>query len=323
MALPAVAIAAGDPAGIGPEIALKAALDPEVRRICAPIVFGDRATLRIHASACGLTSQVDSISLVDCAKLAPGELQIGQIAAAHGRAAIQSAEAAIRAALAGEVAAVVAAPHTEAAIHAAGVEFDGYPSFVARVTGLAPEDGVLMLCFEHRGREVRIAHVTLHASVATALRLITRERVTRTIRAVAQALVRLGLVTPRILVSGVNPHAGEGGLFGREEHDIVSPAIEQARRDGFSVDGPIGADTLLQRADHDAYVVMLHDQGHIAAKLLAPHRVAGLTIGTPVLFSSVAHGSALDIAGQGRAEHYAMVEAIARLVGRPGRSAAA
>lgn len=319
MALPAVAIATGDPAGIGPEIALKAALDPEVRGMCEPIVFGDRETLRIHAAACGLAGEVDSVRLVECAPLAQGELRIGQIAAAHGRAAIQSAEAAIRAALAGQIAAVVAAPHTEAAIHAAGVEFDGYPSFVARVTGLAPEDGVLMLCFEYQGREVRIAHVTLHASVATALRLITRERVVRTIRAVAHTLVRLGIASPRILVSGVNPHAGEGGLFGREEQDIVSPAIERARREGNSVQGPIGADTMLQRKDYDAYIVMLHDQGHIAAKLLAPHRVAGLTIGTPVLFSSVAHGSALDIAGQGRAEHGAMVEAISRLMGSDGK----
>lgn len=322
MTLPAVAIATGDPAGIGPEIALKAALDPQVRRMCEPIVFGDRKTLRIHAAACGLAGQVDSVRLVECAPLAPGELRIGQIAAAHGRAAIHAAESAVRAALAGEVAAVVAAPQTEAAIHAAGIAFDGYPSFVARVTGLAPEDAVLMLCFEYQGREVRIAHVTLHASVATALRLITRERVVRTMRAVARTLVRLGLAAPKILVSGVNPHAGEGGLFGREEQDIVSPAIEQARREGISVDGPIGADTMLQRKDYDAYVVMLHDQGHIAAKLLAPHRVAGLTIGTPVLFSSVAHGSALDIAGQGRAEHGAMVEAIGRLMGWPAELSA-
>jgi 4-hydroxythreonine-4-phosphate dehydrogenase len=213
----------------------------------------------------------------------------------------------------GDYAAVVAAPHSETAIHAAGIEFDGYPSFVARVAGLPPEDGILMLCFEHRGREVRIAHVTLHASVAAALRLITRERVAKTLRAVNQTLKKLGIVKPRLAVGGVNPHAGENGLFGDEESTILKPALEELRREGTDVDGPIGADILIQREGYDAYVVMLHDQGHVAAKLLAPHRVAAMTIGTPVLFSSVAHGSALDIAGKNRADHRAVLEAIARV----------
>jgi 4-hydroxy-L-threonine phosphate dehydrogenase PdxA len=117
----------------------------------------------------------------------------------------------------------------------------------------------------------------------------------------------------------VNPHAGEGGAFGREDLDIVLPAIDEARREGVIVDGPVGADTLIQREGYDAYVVMLHDQGHVAAKLLAPNGAAALTLGTPVLFSSVAHGSALDIAGKGKAEHRAMVEAITRLVARRRR----
>jgi 4-hydroxythreonine-4-phosphate dehydrogenase len=314
---PRVAIATGDPAGIGPEIALKAALDPRVREMCRATLVGDRGVLEVHAKACRLS--LEGLAILARDQLGPGELKLGKIDAAHGRAALDSAETAIRAALAGDFDAVVAAPHNETAIHAAGVAFDGYPSFVARVAGLAPEDGILMLCFEHQGREVRIAHVTLHTSVANGLRLITPERILRTVNAVRATLKRIGIENPRIAVSGVNPHAGEGGLFGSEEEERVRPALEAARRDGLAVDGPFGADTLIQKAGYDAYVVMLHDQGHVAAKLLAPNRVAGLTIGTPVLFSSVAHGSAMDIAGQGRAEHRAMVEAIARLVGRNAR----
>ena len=304
---PKVAIATGDPAGIGPEISIKAARDPRVLEICQPVLFGSREVLALHGS-------VDGIPVVEVEQARP---RIGTIAPEHGRAALAAAEHAIRAAMGGEYAAVVGAPHTEAAIHAAGVAFDGYPSFVARVTGVPADDAILMLCLNNDGREVRIAHVTLHTSVARALGLITPERVLKTIRA-AHAYLDGG----RIAVSGVNPHAGEGGAFGREEIDVVAPAIEAARREGIAVDGPIGADTLFQRRDYDAFVVMLHDQGHVAAKLLAPHRVAAVTIGTPVLFSSVGHGSALDIAGQGRANPDAVIEAITRLVGRRRRGLA-
>lgn len=314
---PRIAIASGDPGGIGPEISIKAALDERVREICEPVVIGDRGALALHAKSCGLSLR--GLSLVERTQLQPGELKIGEIAAAHGRAALDSARAAIEGALAGEYHAVVAAPHTESAIHAAGLQFDGYPSFVARTAGLAPEDGMLMLCFAWQGREVRIAHVTLHAGVMHALGMITQPRVLRTIRATHAALRKIISVNPRIAVGGVNPHAGEGGLFGREDLDIVLPAIDAARGEGIVCDGPIGADTLIQRAGYDAYVVMLHDQGHVAAKLLAPNGAAALTIGTPVLFSSVAHGAALDIAGHGKASHGAMVEAITRLVTRRRR----
>jgi 4-hydroxy-L-threonine phosphate dehydrogenase PdxA len=311
---PTIAVATGDPAGIGPEISIKAALDPAVLKLCRPVLIGDRGALEKHAKACKLS--LSGVEVAGRDQLKPGELKIGTVAAAHGRAALDSARIAIQGALAGAYHAVVAAPHTETAIHAAGIAFDGYPSFVAHTAGLAPEDGILMLCFGYGGREIRIAHVTLHMSVMKSLGMITQPRVMRTIHAVWETLKKLGIEKPRIAVSGVNPHAGEGGAFGREDLDIVAPAIEQARRDGIVADGPIGADTLIQRKAYDAYVVMLHDQGHVAAKLLAPNGSAALTIGTPVLFSSVGHGSALDIAGKGKAEHRGMVEAITRLVAR-------
>ena len=317
---PRIAIATGDPAGIGPEISIKAALDPAVLKLCRPVVIGDRGALEKHAKLCRLS--VAGMEIVEREQLKTGELRIGEVRAAHGKAALDSARSAIEGALAGEYEAVVAAPHTETAIHAAGIAFDGYPSFVARIAGLAPEDGILMLCFGYEGREIRIAHVTLHASVMKSLSMITQPRVYRTVKAVHAALHRIGIEQPKIAVSGVNPHAGEGGVFGSEDLDIVAPALEQAKREGIVADGPIGADTLIQRKGYDAYVVMLHDQGHVAAKLLAPNGAAALTIGTPVLFSSVGHGSALDIAGKGMAEHRAMVEAITRLVARRRRAPA-
>jgi 4-hydroxy-L-threonine phosphate dehydrogenase PdxA len=286
-----------------------------VRALCHPVVIGSGAALTAHAHACGLPMRK-----LDVLELGPVEFAIGEIHASHGRAAIAAAQRAIHGAAAGDYYAVVAAPHSETAIHAAGIEFDGYTSFVARTLGLPAEDAILMLCFGYAGREVRIAHVTLHTSVSRSLALITKERVLRTIRAVHEALQRLGYLRPRIAVSGVNPHAGEGGLFGDEEQKVVSPAIETAREEGIAVDGPIGADTLLQRPGYDACVVMLHDQGHIPAKVLAPNGAAALTIGTPVLFSSVAHGAAFDIAGRNRADPAAMVEAITRLVTRRRRA---
>jgi 4-hydroxy-L-threonine phosphate dehydrogenase PdxA len=282
-------------------VSLKAALHPKVRALCEPVLIGSRAVLAWHAKA----SRV-SLRNLRVVETPQREFHIGEVHADNGRAALDAARTAIEGALAGEYAAVVAAPHSEAAIHAAGIAFDGYPSFVARTAGLPAEHGILMLCFG----DVRIAHVTLHTSVRRALEMISKERILATVEATRQFLKKLGIENPRIAVSGVNPHA-----VGEEEETIIAPAIKAAR-----ADGPIGADTLLQRAGYDAYVVMLHDQGHVAAKALAPHGAAALTIGTPILFSSVAHGAAFDIAGRNRASAAAMVEAITRLVSRRRRA---
>lgn len=334
MTLPIIAISLGDPAGIGPEIALKAALSAEVRALCVPVLVGDRGAVEMHARACGLAPQLviveaanlrqrlaklkledNAVVLLDRLQFGPGELTLGTIAAIHGRAIVDSATTAIQAAMAGEVDAVVAAPQTEMAVKLAGVEFDGYPTFVAGVTGVPRDDAYLMLCFDDK----RIVHTTLHVSVKRALQMITPERVEGAIRAADAALRRLGVAAPRIAVSGLNPHAGEDGLFGDEEATIIGPAIGHARAAGIDAHGPYGADTFLAKPGFDAHVVMLHDQGHVAAKALAPNRAAGMTIGTPVLFSSVAHGSALDIAGQNKAKPDAVIEAIKRLA-RVGRA---
>ncbi len=328
MALPRIAIATGDPAGIGPEIALKAALDLQVRKICRPLLFGDRGALEAHAEACGLKPDLrcvtrasdatwndGALTLVERRQFEPGELHIGAIAAPHGEAALDSAKAAIDAALAGEVDAVVAAPQTESSIKLAGIEFDGYPTFVARCTGVPPQDAFLMLCFDHDGTEMRIAHATLHASLRRAIKLVTRDRVVNAIRSTDTALRRIGISYPRIAVSGLNPHAGEGGLFGEEEREIIAPAIADANKNDVAAEGPFGADIIFLKKGYDAFVVMIHDQGHIMAKTHAFSGTAALTLGTPVLFSSVAHGSALDIAGKNRADPGAIISAIKRLAG--------
>jgi 4-hydroxy-L-threonine phosphate dehydrogenase PdxA len=168
-----------------------------------------------------------------------------------------------------------------------------------------------MLCFDR----TRIVHATLHVSLSRAIALLTRERVGKVIAAADAALRRLGVAAPRLAVAGLNPHAGEHGLFGEEEITAIAPAIEAARRAGIAAEGPFGCDTMFHRQAYDAFIVMYHDQGHIAAKLQAANRTAGLTIGTPVLFSSVAHGSALDIAGQNHAKPDALIEAIERVAG--------
>jgi 4-hydroxy-L-threonine phosphate dehydrogenase PdxA len=242
-------------------------------------------------------------------------LKIGELASKHGTAALDSARAAIEAALRGEVAAVVAAPMTETAIKMAGIAFDGYPSFVARCTGTPVEDAFLMICFDRDGREMRIVHTTLHVSLRHAIELVTRERVLHSIRAAHAALKRIGIAAPRIAVSGLNPHASEGGMFGDDERLVIEPAIADAQARGIAADGPFGADTIFHKPGYDACVVMTHDQGHVAAKSLAIDRTAGLTIGTPILFSSVAHGSAYDIAGKNKASPRAVIEAIRRLAG--------
>lgn len=335
-ALPRIALALGDPAGIGPEIALKAALDPAVRAICRPVLFGDRGVLETHARACGLMPRLQSVSnpaeaeqidsnataLVERPQFKPGELNLGELAAAHGLAALDSARVAIEAALRHEVDAVVAAPMTETAIKMAGIEFDGYPSFVARCTNTPIEDAFLMICFDREGHELRIVHTTLHVSLRRAIELVTRERVLHSIAAAHTALKRIGVASPRIAVSGLNPHASEGGLFGDDERLIIEPAIADARTQKIDADGPFGADTIFHKPGYDACVVMTHDQGHVAAKSLAIDRTAGLTIGTPILFSSVAHGSAYDIAGQNKASPRAVVEAIRRLAGASALPAA-
>ncbi len=243
-----IAIAIGDPAGIGPEISLKAVRAPAVRALCDPILCGDPDVLARHAEACGLAADLRIVERVADANSSPGvvtvlacrqpeaaALPFGAIDAAGGRASIAFAAAAVDAARAGDVDAAVGAPQNETAIARAGITFDGHPGFVARPTGTDPDDVYLMLCFDR----FRIAHCTLHVGVRDAVTLLTRQQGGKTIRATDRALKRLGIATPRICVGGLKPHAGEGGLFGREEIEIIAPAITDAAAAGIAGVGPL------------------------------------------------------------------------------------
>ncbi len=319
-----IALPIGDPAGIGPEICLKTVLDPKVRAACRPILVGDADIVDRHAKSCGLPAGLralarigdadwsdDRVNVLNCAQ--SEAIPLGAVSAAAGRASIAFCAAAIEAARMGAVDAVVAAPQNETSIARAGIAFDGHPSFVARQTGTDENAVYMMLCFG----DMKIVHCTLHTSVRDAIANVTHDNVLRAIRSTDTALRRLGIAAPRIAVSGLNPHAGEGGLFGAEEIEIIKPAIEAAAAEGLAVEGPFGADTMFHMKGVDAFVVMLHDQGHIAAKLLAQNAASALSIGTPILFASVAHGTGHDIAGKGIADPAAMIEAVLRLARAP------
>ncbi len=325
-----MAISIGDPAGIGCEIVLKALGERDIAERCAAVVVGDAALvlrcarqfapglrLRTAARAEELVFPADEVEILDVPSLDLASFRFGAHGAAYGRALLAYGEAAIGLAVRGIVDGVVAAPQDQTSVRQAGIAFDGYSSFLARVTATAEDDVYLMVVSER----FRIAHVSLHVSVREALALVTRERILKVIRATDAALRRMGVAQPRIGVSGLNPHAGEHGLFGREEDDEIAPAIADAQRLGIAAEGPFGADVMLAQGACDAYVVMLHDQGHIPIKL--ERGSAGFSIGAPVLFATVAHGSAHDIAGQGVADPSSLINALRWSLGVAAGAAAA
>jgi 1,2-dihydroxy-3,5-cyclohexadiene-1,4-dicarboxylate dehydrogenase len=306
-----IALTLGDPNGIGPEIVLKAldALRGEDRlRIT---VFGPPAVLERAAAVTGLQALLPGLDLRAAGELPASAMQPGQIDPEAGASTVAAATAAIQAVRAGEFDAVVAGPHHETAIAQAGIPFSGYPSLVARACG-QPEDSVFLLLV---GGGLRIVHVTLHESVATALARITPDLIVAATHAGVRACRMLGVAQPTVALFGINPHASEGRLFGPEDADRVVPAAQLLRDQGLAVTGPAGADTLLADRAHDLYVAMLHDQGHIPVKLLAPQAASAISIGGEVLLGSTGHGSAMDIAGTGTARPDALLRSIRLLAG--------
>jgi 1,2-dihydroxy-3,5-cyclohexadiene-1,4-dicarboxylate dehydrogenase len=310
-----VAVSVGDPNGIGPEIVLKALAALSAAERERTVVFGPGRVLQTVAEALALTPLLDSLVHVEAGTLADSAFAPGRIDPAAGLSAVQSASEALQACRAGRVAAVVAGPHHETAIAQAGISFSGYPSLVAQVCALPPDEVFLMLV----GGGLRIVHATLHESVATALARLETGLVLKAARAGVRACRSMGVQTTQVGLFGINPHASEGGLFGPHDALCTEPAAQILRQEGLQVRGPMGADMLL--ADHavrpqDLYVAMFHDQGHIPVKLLAPQGASALSIGADVLLASTGHGSAMDIAGRGQARPDALLRSLRLLLGQ-------
>jgi 4-hydroxy-L-threonine phosphate dehydrogenase PdxA len=321
VSIPVIALTTGDPNGIGPEIAVKAAVqaardggpsivlvgDEYVVRACAKLYAGDFA-LRVFDGT-PLRSGVLYFSPVS--SLPRTAYRPGTPVAEGGRATVDYVAAAIRLVNEGQASAIVACPHSEANVNAAGIPFSGYPGLLARLTG-TPEDHVFLMLV---GGGLRIVHATLHERIHTALARITPELVERAALTADAALRQLNVARPRIGLFGINPHAGENGLFGDDDDRITVPAAKRLQAAGLNVEGPVGADLMLGRKDFDAFVAMYHDQGHIPVKLIAGLNSAAMSIGAGVLFASVGHGSAFDIAGKGIAEPDAVLRSLKLLSG--------
>ncbi|MFQ5828824.1 MAG: 4-hydroxythreonine-4-phosphate dehydrogenase PdxA [Candidatus Methylomirabilia bacterium] len=321
---PLLAITMGDPAGVGPEVIVKCLAHPEVWAFCRPLVVGDarwmaeaarivsadRPVRAVHAVADAGTGE--SLDLLDLANVDAARLARGCVSAEGGRAAYEYVQEAVRLALQGSAAAVVTAPINKEALHAAGYRYAGHTELLADLCGVT---GTVMMLVTDR---LRVSHVSTHVALREAPERVTVERVLHVVRLTHAALVRLGISAPRLAVAGLNPHAGEGGLFGDEDREIIGPAVTAAQQGGFDARGPFPPDSIFFRAsrgEFDAIVAMYHDQGHIAIKMLGFYEGINVTLGLPIIRTSVDHGTAFDIVGTGRADEYSMVAAL-RLAAR-------
>ena len=316
MTLPKIAVTMGDPAGVGPEVCLRLLQDEAIARLCTPIVFGSAAVLEQAAVQCCLPkpgkvvaglSEADSPCVLDIGAIGLDDFTTGAVNAATGRAAFTYIEDAINAALSGQIAAVTTAPINKVALHAAGIPFPGHTEIFAAKTH-APR-----YCMLQYSSEVRAVFVTTHMGYAEVPGLLTKAAILDTIELGAQAMRRIRGGDPRIVVLGLNPHAGENGLFGTEEQVAIIPAIESARKLGLNVEGPVPPDTAFlpaKRRETDLFVCMYHDQGHIPLKALCFDEAVNTTLGLPIVRTSVDHGTALDIAGLGQANPNSLFEAV-------------
>lgn len=312
----------GDAAGVGAEVIMKSLAHPEPHAWCRPLVIGDAMRLReagrivktclaVRSLAPGEIDKAQfAADTVDCVdlKLIPPDLPWGVLSGVAGDAAFQYVKEACQLAVAGKVAAICTAPLNKAALHMGGHFYPGHTELLAALTGT--EEVSMMLSTP----KLKVTHVTTHIGLIDAIAKIEPGLVERTIARAHAVLVKAGNAAPRIGVCGINPHAGENGLFGHgEEAEKIEPAIAACRKKGWDVTGPLPADTLFflaQRGDYDMVIAMYHDQGHGPVKVLGIEAGVNITIGLPVIRTSVDHGTAFDIAGTGKADERSMIEAL-------------
>lgn len=330
-ALPILAITMGDPASIGPEIAVKALLQPAIHQICRPLLIGDAAVFQQIIQLLKLPAQVHAVNRVADARFNIGSidvfdlgitdvsaLQFGEIAAMCGEASFQAVKKAIELAMAGEVDATVTGPINKKSINEAGHHFAGHTEIYAHYTGTKK---YAMLLVEDN---INVIHVSTHVSLRQACDLVKHDRIVQVIELIVDGLKRLGKTNLKIGVAGLNPHSGDNGLFGTEDIEEIAPAVATARALGYDVEGPVPPDTMFAKAAMGAYggvVAMYHDQGHIPFKLsgfkwnaekqqMDSVKGVNITLGLPIIRTSVDHGTAFEIAGKGIASADAMILAI-------------
>ncbi len=319
MTPPLVAVTMGDPAGIGPEIIARTFADPDFHQRNRALIVGDVMMLRRATDLLGLPLKINEIQEPEDAGFQPGtadvlqvgglpeDLPFGELDARAGDAAFRYVEKATRLASAGRVAAIATAPLNKEAMHLAGHGYPGHTEILADLTGT--EDYAMMLVTD----ELKVIHVSTHVPLREAIERAQPERELAVIRLAHESLKKLGVESPRVAVAGLNPHAGENGLFGGEDRERIRPAVEAALEEGVDASGPWAPDTVMMRARQgyfDVVVVQYHDQGHIPIKLMGFDTGVNVTVGLPFFRTSVDHGTAFDIAGTGKADHASLKAAL-------------
>ena len=305
-----LALTMGDPAGIGPEIAVKALCGDRLPEDVRLTVVGSPAVLRHEAQALGLDPALIErrAEVIALDNFPPEQLSVRTPTAPGGQASVEYIESGVRLILSGDADALVTCPISKEAIAAGGSDFPGHTEMLAALTGAAQ---VLMVL---AGSDLRVALVTRHVALRDVARLLRAQDITDAAAMFSDGLRRyFGIGRPRLAVCGLNPHCGDGGLFGDEEARIIAPAVAAARAQGVSLDGPLPADSVFAQAAHGAYdgvLALYHDQGMIPVKFAGLHSVVNVTFGLPIIRTSVGHGTAFDIAGQGRADERSLLEAI-------------
>ncbi len=315
-----LAITMGDAAGSGPEIIVKSLADPTVRAVCRPVVVGDAATMREALRITGVPGEVrvigrisealfpeNVVEVIDLQNIQLDRLTRGQVNPMAGKAAFEYIKLATTLALDGECDAIVTSAINKEALNMAGYHYDGHTQLLAELCQAT--DVAMMLASD----KLRISHVTTHVSLEKAIKLVRPERIMTVIRLTDDAVRQMGIPEPRIVVAGLNPHSGEGGLFGDEETKYILPAIEEARRQGINITGPLPPDSVFLRTmqgQFDAAIAQYHDQGHIAIKMLGITDAVNITLGLPIIRTSVDHGTNFGKAGKGTADPTSLTLAI-------------